>query len=216
MIARFPRLARDVATFVVVAVLLLDVLMTGIEWQLGSLAEGRGPLLDVWDAVKAGLAAALMVAVAVRLRAVGAAAFAVVFGLIAFQDQVAWHGRAAAALAERIDFSRLLRLAAVGSEAWGEFLILAVLALLGGVVVWMVPTSSDLLRRARRVLTALLALLFGFAVLADLVSAAAGGWWPMVEETGERFVLSAALGYVSGLLVAAVQIPTSRARRQRR
>jgi len=172
-----------------------------------TLSEGRtlaagagGPILDGWTLALTVLIALGLLGVAVRARSAALAVFAAVFSLVAIEENVAWHGELGARMASRFDLSAFTRIAAAPPQAWGEFLVLTAVAAVGAAAVLAVLPG----RRPRRplaVLTMLLGLLFLFAAVADLLTAARPdlpfGW---VEELGELAVLSVAFGYVSGLV----------------
>jgi len=206
---RLPRLAREVAVFVAAAAVFGDLLVTGLDVDAGSFLAGQGPLLDVWDAGKATAVAAGMLVVAWRARSFGSAVLGALFVLIGIQDQLAWHGRAGRFLSDTFQFDALQRLVPAGQAAWGEFLVLTALAVVGGTLVWTVRDRWPGFRSARKVLTLLLIVLFGFAGVVDLLGASTSNttFIAVFEETGERLALSVISGYVAGLVVTVVRTP---------
>ncbi len=208
---RFPSLARvtglsttarQVAGFVAAVAVVVDLMVLVLEASSGTLVAGRGPLLDVWDAAKAGVLALGLMGVSVWRRSLAIGVVAVVFALVGIQDQVAWHSAMGQTLAGWLDLSFLARLSGAPESAVGEFLVLALLAVAGLVVAESVWEERLHLRAARNVLVMLLVLLTVFAVFVDLGTAASGngGAVALVEEMGERTTLSLALGFTAGLV----------------
>ncbi len=205
--ASYPA-ARDVALFVAACATFVDLLLTGVEQVSGALESGRGPLLDTWDAAKSAAVVVGLSVVAWRARSRAAVLFAAVFAIVGLGSRFGWHRTAASRLTEIIDVTRLQTIVPASAVAWGEFLLLWVLAIIAGVAAWMFPDSRAGFRSATRVLTLFLTLLVCFATVGDLIAASAenGPIWSMVEETGERLVLSATAGYVAGLLSSATRL----------
>jgi hypothetical protein len=199
---RLARRARDVAIFVTVTGLAVDALLLATDLVNGSsAARVGGRFLDAWGFATALLAAVGLAVMAWWARSVGWGIFAGVFTLIAVQDGLSWHSRLGSRLARLIDLTGLTHLVAASASAWGSFLLLSVVALVGAVATLLARQSHPSLRRPAAVFGVLLAALFFFAAVVNLWGSARPdlplAW---VEELGEAVVLSLALGYVSGLV----------------
>lgn len=199
--------------FVAAVVLSVDILFTFLDFEAGRLVQGRGPLLDGWDAGKAAAAAIGMLVIAWYVRSPGSAVFALVFVLIGLQDELAWHGSAGASVSSAFDFRLLQKVLPASPEAWGQFLVLTALAATGAIFIWFVPDRWPGFRSIRNVLTILLGALFLFATVVDLLADAAspGSVLTLLEESGERLTLSLTVGYVAGLVAAVTEAPSTRA-----
>lgn len=200
--ARSNRRGREVAVFVSVAAVAIDALLLMVDLANGSPVAGvGGPFLEAWGFAKALLAAAGLAVVAWWARSASWGAFAAIFALIAIQDRMSWHGGVGRRMAQVFDLTWLTRVIPASPSAWGSFLVLLGVATIGAATAYFARMAHRSLRRPAAVLTVFLAALFVFAAVINLwVSARPDlplGW---VEELGESFVLSLALGYVSGLV----------------
>lgn len=188
--------------FVSVAAVAIDALLLLIDLANGSPVAGvGGPFLDAWGFAKALLGAAGLAVVAWWARSASWGAFATIFTLIAIQDRMSWHGAAGRRLAQAFDLTWLTRVVPASPSAWGSFLVLLGVATIGAATAYFARLAHQSLRRPAAVLSGLLAALFVFAAVINLWGSARPdlplGW---AEELGESFVLSLALGYVSGLV----------------
>jgi hypothetical protein len=200
--ARSTRRGRDVAVFVSVAAVAVDALLLVVDLANGSPVAGvGGPFLDAWGLAKALLGAAGLALVAWWARSASWGAFAVIFTLVAIQDRLSWHGGVGRRMAQAFDLTWLTRLVPASPSAWGSFLVLLGVAVVGATAAYFAWLAHRSLRYPAAVLSGLLAALFVFAAVINLWGSARPdlplGW---VEELGESFVLSLALGYVSGLV----------------
>jgi len=196
-----PR-ARAVALSVAAVAVAVDALLLTVDLANGSpVADVGGPFLDGWGFGKAVLGAAGLLLVAWWAQSARWGVFAGVFTLIAIQDRLSWHGRVGSAMARALDLTGLTRLLPASPSAWGSFLVLLGVGAVGGAAVILAWRSHPPLRRPAVVLGGLLAALFFFAAIVNLLGSALPdlpfGW---VEELGESLVLSLALSYVCGLV----------------
>lgn len=185
-----------------VVLVLGDLAVVVIDYLRHDLYLGRGPACDVWDIAKALAVAAGLFVIALRTRSPGITVFGCVFLLIGIEDQVAWHGIAAQYLVERVDLTGLAQLTGDTPESLGEFLILAALAVMALILVWFVPDRTPGFPRVRGILTIWLIVMSLSATVVDLVAAnfEPASLWALLEESGERVVLSLIGAYVAGLL----------------
>ena len=211
---RLSRRGRDVAVYVSVAAVAFDALLLMVDLANGSPVAGvGGPFLDGWGFAKALLGAAGLAVVAWWARSIGWGMFAAIFTLVAIQDRLSWHGGLGRRMARVFDLTWLTRVLPASPSAWGSFLVLLGVATVGAAAAYFAWLGHRSLRRPAAVLCGLLAALFVFAAGFNLWGSARPdlplGW---VEELGESFVLSLALGYVCGLVAMGPRWLSSTAR----
>ena len=199
---RLTRHAREVASFVAATGMAISLLAVTVTLSNGeTLAHGAGnPLIDGWRLTQTGLAAVGMVIVGVRARSLALSVFAAVLSAVAAGEQTSWISGLGGWLGDRLDLTAATNWIGAPPDAWGEFLVFVGVATLLLIVVFALPNRRH--KRQTAVLTLLLALLFLFSAVFDLLAAAGSdlpfGW---IEEVGELVVVALLLGYVSGLLV---------------
>ena len=187
--------ARRVAIFVLAVTLLADLLLIALDYEAHGLKGITGGyyLVDFWDVAKAlGAGAALLVA-AQRGRSNAIRVLAVVFILLAIEDLVMLHGlfaRALWTLSGGLVPTRLGELIAFGGFG---------LLVLG--LVWTGNAPRDWqLRRAQLVVTVLLGALFLFTAVVDYFNDdSVWSYLALLEESGERLVLTLTAAYAAGL-----------------
>jgi hypothetical protein len=199
---RLSRRGSELTIFMAVVLVLGDLAVVVTDYLRHDLYLGRGPVCDVWDITKALAVAVGLFAIALRTRSLGISVFGCVFLLIGIEDQVAWHGIAAQYLVERVDLTAVAEMTGDTPESLGEFLILAALAVTALILVWIVPDRTPGFRRVRLILTIWLIVMSLSATVVDLVAAnfEPASLWALLEESGERVVLSLIGAYVAGLL----------------
>ena len=195
------RPARQVAVFVLVAVVLADLLLLALDYRQHGLRGIAGGyyIVDFWDVAKAiGIGAALLVA-AHRGKSRAITVLAVVFLLLAIEDLITLHGVV----------GYVLRALSGGlvSRQLGELIAFGGFGFLVFVLVWGGnQLENPRLRRARLVVFSLLVALFIFTGVVDFFADdTIPGVSPLslVEESGERLVLTLTSAYAAGL--AAIQ-----------
>ena len=189
------RSARQVATLVFAVVLLADLLLIALDYEEHGLSGITGGyyLVDFWDVVKAlGAGAALLVA-AQRGRSNAIRVLAVVFILLAIEDLITLHGL----------FGYVLKALSGGlvPRRLGELIAFSGFGLLVFGLVWTGnPPRDRQLRQARLVVTALLVALFFFTAVVDYLNTdKVVSYLSLLEESGERFVITLTIAYAAGL-----------------
>ncbi|HZJ47919.1 MAG TPA: hypothetical protein VFD97_02650 [Acidimicrobiia bacterium] len=148
------------------------------------------------------LVGALLV-IAKQFRSKTFAAFGVVHFTVATEDQLGLHHifgpRAASLIRSATSHTGWI---SAHAEAVGQLVFLTLLAAVGVAFVWAWERPKELIAiRARLVLTGLLFALYLFAGGVDFLGAMLPGkLWPIIEESGERLVMTVSLAYVSGLV----------------
>lgn len=198
-----PVAAARITLVVIVGTLVADAALQAAEISLfgaGGL-DGYGNFLAPWDLVKAILTVAALLFVAERYRSKPFAAFAVVYFLVEAEDQLGLHHAAGLRIANVL--VRILPGSWIAAHARpvGTFIFMTAFALIGFGMIWVWKGPRDRrARRARLVLTGLLVVLYLLAgVLNFLDTVFPSKWWPALEETGERVLMTLSLGYSLGL-----------------
>ena len=190
--------ARQVAVFVLAVTLFADLVLLALDYGEHGLKgiSGGYYLVDFWDVAKAVAIGGLLLTVAQRLESVAIRMLGFVFLILGLEDLITLHGIFGKAL------NRLT--ADLVPERVGEIVAFAGFGLLTVYLVWVrnKPTSMTV-RRARLMITVLLAAMFFFTAGVDFF--AAGGQTAvtrvvaLIEESGERFVLTLTMAYAAGL-----------------
>ncbi len=177
---------------------MIDLALTTIVYLAGQLESGRAPVLDMWDFAKALAIGALLLASARRARSGGLALFGIVFLLVGIADATNLHMTIAQSLIGLNPFDGLLGLHPTSTQGLWELAILLIISTAGLLLVMRFPGSWDRYPAVRRRLVALMVILLFFAGVVDAIDHLTGiqGVWSLVEESGERLVLSLTLAYV--------------------
>lgn len=203
-----PRLSarsRQAIVFIVAASLSLDLLLTGFSrWGSSpSVRRGLASLLEGWDFAKSGAVTVAMSVIALRARSLSLGVFAALLGLIATLDGTGAHHTLAVWTLIRLGLDPNASVGKAPAYAYGELLLLTGFSVLAAVVIWLTSSRDQDLVFMRRHLLMILVALWVFAVAIDfLVEAWGSPRWRLLEELGERTVMSILLGYVLGLFVA--------------
>jgi hypothetical protein len=195
---RRPARSRELTRFLAATLLSIDFLLTGFTvWNLrSSVRIGLVSFLEVWDIGKGVLAMLGLAWVAFRTRSTSLAVFAAILGVITLLEGTGTHGALADWILDRFAVSGP---AGVSPRAFVEILVLSTFAVLAVIAIWSSRTRERDLSLMRRHLSLLLVALWVFAVVLDYVAAiTASGTWRLVEEGGERAVMSILLAYVLG------------------
>lgn len=198
--------ARQVAVFVLALTLLVDLLLIALDYEQHGRRgiSGGYYLVDFWDVAKALAAGAALLVAAQRGRSRAIRVLALVFILLAVEDLIGLHGYFGAALKALSGGLVPVRL--------GELIAFVGFGLLVFGLVWAgKPPRDQQLRRARLVVTVLLFALFLFTGLVDYFAGHSPTPLSLLEESGERFVLTVSAAYAAGL--AATRSPDDRRRR---
>jgi hypothetical protein len=200
-----PADARRLAWILLFAVVIVDgIIQYATLRRRGwpALAGGEN-LLGFWDLAQALAVGIALIYTAGRTESRPIATLGGLFLLVGIEDQIEIHGRLGDGIADLFDFqSWIPGIGEYGASNIGQFVAMALFGVVAFVLVWAgrAPAVPGL-RRARVVLTGLLILMFFFAVVVDLVTAAERSLEILlVEELGERSVLGLAAVYSLSLL----------------
>jgi hypothetical protein len=189
-----PKEARPVAIFALAVVLLVDLALLGLDyWEHGLRGISGGYfLVDFWDVAKAlGIGASLLV-VAQRGKSKAITVLAVVFFLLAIEDLISLHGFVAYSL-------RALSGGLITRQI-GELIAFCGFGLIVIVLVWGgAQPSNGQVQKARLTVTVLLIALFLFTAVVDFFAVRGTSVASIVEESGERLVLTLTTAYAAGL-----------------
>jgi hypothetical protein len=176
----------------------IDLTLTTIAYLAGELESGRAPSLDIWDLTKAVAIGIVLMVSAWRLRSVGLASFAIVFGLVGIADETNLHVTIAQGLNDLSPFEGLFDLHPTVTQGIWELVILLSISAAGLVLLLLLPGGGSWYPEVKRRLIALLVGLLFFAGVVDTIDHVTGirGVWSLGEESGERLVLSLTLAYV--------------------
>jgi hypothetical protein len=199
-----PLPAARVTVTVIVVTLVVDTTLqaAGIGIYGARGLDGSGNFLGSWDLLKAVATVLALLWVAWTLRSRPFAAFGIVYFLVEAEDQLGLHHAAGARVAKVLVRVMPGSWVAAHSRPVGTFVVMTLFALVGfGLIwVWEGPREAHA-RRARLVLTGLLVVLYLVAgVLNFLDTVYPSKWWPALEETGERVIMTLSLGYSLGLI----------------
>jgi hypothetical protein len=176
----------------------IDLTLMIIAAASGELDNGHSPVLDNWDLAKAVAVGAILIASGWRVRSIGLASFGVAFALVGIADEANAHIKIARNLSGVNPFEGVFGLHPTITQGIWEFVILISVAAVAVGLLLLIPGGVSWYPGAKLRLVALLAALLVFAGLVDAVDHLTGiqGVWSLVEESGERLVLSLALAYV--------------------
>ena len=173
--------------------------LTIIASLTGQLNSGRAPFLDIWDLTKAVAVGVLLTASAWRVRSVGLASFGIAFVLIGIADETNVHSTIAQGLIGLSPFEGLFDLHPTATQGIWELVILLSISVAGLILLLLLPGGGTWYPPVKRRLIALIVGLLFFAGVVDAIDHLTGiqGVWSLVEESGERLVLSLALAFVA-------------------
>jgi hypothetical protein len=200
-----PPEARRLAWILLVGIVVADGVIqfvTVLQYGRPALAGGQD-LLGFWDLAKALAVGIALVYTAGRTESRAIGTLGTLFLIVGIEDQIAIHGRLGAGIADLLRFEEWVPgIGPYGAANIGEFVAMALFGVMAFVLVWTGRRPPHpTLQRARVILTLLLAAMFFFAVVLDLVTAAGRSRdIQMVEELGERGVLSLAAVYSLSLV----------------
>jgi hypothetical protein len=195
-----PPDARRLAWALLIMVVVMDGVIQYVTLrQRGRLALAGGEdLLGLWDLCKALAVGIALIYTAGRAESRAAGTLGALFLIVGIEDQITIHGRLGEAIADSFRFEAWIPgIGRYGAVNIGEAVAMALFGVVAFILVWTgrrprYPT----LQRARLVLTVLLVAMFFFAVVIDLITAAGRSLTSLlVEELGERGVLSLAAVY---------------------
>lgn len=190
-----PRINRISAVGFLAVLLAVDATLTLIAIESGALRAGTSPGLDVWDLAKAIGLAGLLGWKALRLKSPGLALTAVIALLVGVVSSTRIHAILAGYLPDSLG-------------ARGKLVIVSASVALGVLALLMVRDPWPGFRQARRVILALLLLLWVFAGLFDAF--APGGLGDLLEESGERLILSISLALAFSIRTGEVDLDSPR------
>jgi hypothetical protein len=165
--------------------------------------SGGENLLGFWDLAKALAVGIALVYTAGRTESRAIGTLGALFLIVGIEDQIAIHGRLGTGIADLLRFEAWIPgIGAYGAANIGEFVAMFLFGAVAFVLVWTGRRPKHpALQRARVILTLLLAAMFFFAVVIDLITAAGRSLdIQLVEELGERGVLSLAAVYALSLV----------------
>jgi hypothetical protein len=143
-----------------------------------------------------------MSAIAFRARSLSLGVFAALLGLIAMLEGTGAHNTFAVWILIRLGLDPNASAAGAPTYAYGELLVLTGLSGLAAAAIWATRPRDRDLDFMRRHLLMILVALWVFAVAIDFLVEV---WGPprgrLLEESGERGIMSILLGYVVGLRV---------------
>lgn len=171
---------------------------------------GTDNLVAFWDLTMAVAIGTSLIFTAGRSESRAFGTIGVLFLIIGIEDRIAVHGMVGQALADVFAFDRWIPgIGSYGADNIGEFVAMAIVAAIAFVLIWYGRRPADQrLHTARMIFTALLIALFFFAVVIDLVTAAEQSLAILlIEEIGERSVLSLSAIYALSLITITDWIP---------
>jgi len=175
----------------------------------GGLA-GTDNLVAFWDLTMAVAIGTSLIFTAGRSESRAFGTLGVLYVIIGIEDRIAVHGMVGEALADIFAFDRWIPgIGNYGADNIGEFVAMAIFAVVAFVLIWYGQRPADArLRTARMIFTGLLLALFFFAVVIDLVTAAEQSLAILlIEELGERSVLSLSVIYALSLMTITDWVP---------
>ncbi len=192
------------AWIVLGTIFVIDVvlqLLAALDMGRPALGDSRS-LLGMWDLAKAITIGTVLIYTAGRTRWRPVATLGVLFVVVGIEDQIAIHGELGRAIAGVLRFEAWIPgIGGYGAVNLGEFLAMGLFGIVAFVLIWTGPPAPDrTLARVRTVVTVLLVAMFFFAGVVDLFTAAGRSLTTMlVEELGERGVLSLSAVYAVSL-----------------
>ena len=199
-----PRKPRQTALFAVAAILLIDVMLQYLAMRRGGFRPlvGRNDALGYWDLIKAAASGAALILTGRRGRSAILVAFGLVLVFVGIEERLALHAAASQPVADLLQFQDWVPgIHSEGARRLGEFVFLGLIAIAVFGFIWgrRRPNSPTILR-ARLLLSLLLGALFLFAAVVDLANGVRGLDLEVLEEVGERAIVTLIAGYSAGLL----------------
>ena len=195
-----PPDARRLAWILLVAIVIVDgIIQYAALRNRGrpALAGGEN-LLGFWDLSKALAIGIALVYTAGRAESRSTGTLGALFLIVGIEDQIAIHGRLGELIADLFRFDAWIPgIGQYGAVNIGEAVAMAIFGIVAFVLIWTGPRPRhQSLRSAQVILTVMLVAMFFFAVVIDLITAAGRSLTSLlVEELGERGVLSLAAVY---------------------
>jgi hypothetical protein len=185
--------------FIIDVVLQLFAALQGGRVALGNSRS----LLGMWDLAKAITVGTALIYTAGRITWRPIATLGVLFLIVGIEDQIAIHGELGKAIAGLVRFDAWIPgIGRYGANNLGEFFAMAIFGLVAFLLIWAHRASPDrTMSRARLIFTILLVVMFFFAGVIDLMTAAGRSLTTMlIEELGERATLSLSVVYALSLV----------------
>ncbi|MCA1736938.1 MAG: hypothetical protein LC739_12815 [Actinobacteria bacterium] len=210
---RRPTRSRETTRFIAAAFLSVDLLLTVFSlWDLGpTVRPALVSFLEVWDLSKSALALLALSVIAIRARSPSVGVFAAILGMIAILEGTGAHNAFATWLLVKLGISPNSTSAGAPAYVYAELLVLSGLTVLAAVAIWFSRARERDLSFMRRHLLLILVALWMFAVGVDYLGSQFGSpGWTLLEESGERAVMSVLLGYVLAIRVGRASNPQRR------
>ena len=199
-----PEARRLAWVFLIIIVMTDGVIQYVTLRQRGRPALAGGDnLLGLWDLAKALAVGIALVYTAGRAESRAMGTLGALFLIVGIEDQITLHGRMGVAIADLFRFETWIPgIGAYGAVNIGEAVAMGLFGVVAFTLIWTGPRPRhQSLQRARVILTVLLVAMFFFAVVIDLVTAAGRSLTSqLIEELGERGVLSLAAVYSLSLV----------------
>lgn len=188
---------KEITRFISGAALSLDALLMAFNlWDQAAFL----PILEGWDLVKGLLATGALAALAVRFRSWLFGISSAVLGLVVLVEEVTGYALTIDVM-QAFGYEPLSSPGTVPLFVYGELVVLGALALLALIAVWVASGRRRDFATERNRILLLLGAEFLFAVVVGFFAE----FWDselleLIQEVGERAVMSLILGYVITLL----------------
>jgi hypothetical protein len=201
---RRPMRAREVSVFATICAVSIDLLLTAFSiWASDASTRHQvDQLLSIWDLVQGVLVAIGMIVVVTWTRSAVFVVLSMVLGAIVVVEQTSGYAITSWILTQLgADTTSLA--AGAPLYAYGPLMLLTALAILAVGAVNPGPRARANYVAVRKGLLILLGLLFAVSVLQGFLSGVTGSRTvEILDETGERLIMSGILGYIAGMLVS--------------
>lgn len=200
-----PPHARRLAWVLLVIIVLIDGIIqyAALRHRGRPALAGGENLLGFWDLSKALAVGIALIYTAGRAESRSTGTLGALFLIVGIEDQIAIHGRLGEMIADTVRFDAWIPgIGRYGAVNIGEAVAMAIFGIVAFILIWTGPRPRQhSLRHARVTLTVLLVAMFFFAVVIDLMTAAGRSLTSLlIEELGERGVLSLAAVYSLSLV----------------
>jgi len=207
-----PAYARRRAVRLFWAILFINAVLQFFTLRLygREALAGTDNLVALWDLALAVTVGTSLIFIAGRSESRAFGTIGVLYIIIGIEDQIALHGKLGAAIADLLRFDQWIPgIGEYGAVNIGEFVAMGTFGVVAFLLIWHGQRPADAtLRKARMVFTILLVGLFFFAVVIDLVTAAEQNLTILlIEELGERSVLSLSAIYALSLMTITSWVP---------